>query len=110
MTADEELLAARIRARLAGQDHLVEKRMFGGIGFMLHGNMACGVCRGQMIARVGVQVYADTLKQPNVKVFDVTGRPMTGWVMVDPAGLETDPELYDWIEIGVAVAATLPPK
>ncbi len=108
MTSLEE----RIRNVLAELDQtgVVEKRMFGGIGFMVRGNMACGVHKGRLIVRVGPDAYERALAKPHVGVFDITGRPMTGWVMVAPEGCSTDDTLRQWVQEGVAFALTLPAK
>jgi hypothetical protein len=89
---------------------LVEKRMFGGVGYMVQGNMACGVNRDQLIVRIGPEHYQEALARPHTKPFDITGRPMRGWVMVGPEGYESDDHLKEWIQHGVDFARTLPPK
>jgi len=108
--AYDEGLVHRIREILSDQPGLVEKKMFGGVGFMLHGNMACGVNKENLIVRVGPEKYESSLTRPNAKPFDITGRPMTGWVMVEPDGYESDEVLKDWVQQGVDFALTLPPK
>ncbi len=77
---------------------------------MLNGNMACGVHKEYLIVRVGPDRYQDALAQNHTKVFDITGRPMTGWVMVAPDGLVDEGNLQHWIQLGVDFANTLPPK
>jgi hypothetical protein len=104
------VLADHIRAILADRPHLVAKKMFGGIGFMLNGNMACGVSGNALMARVGPGEYESALNQPHVRVFPSAGRPMRGWLLVDPAGLATDADLEYWVRRGAAVAESLPPK
>jgi len=79
---------------------LVEKKMFGGVGFMLNGNMACGVNKEDLIARIGPEKYEQGLTHPHVRPFDFTGRPMKGWVMVGPDGVSTDDDLQDWVGQG----------
>lgn len=109
--AYDELLARRIEARLGARPGLLAKKMFGGVGYMLHGNMACGVLDDNLIVRVGVENYAAALSRPHVRVFDShTRRPMRGWVMVGPQGVPSQAELDDWIAQGVAAAEALPPK
>lgn len=103
-------LAERARLCLAGEAGLSERKMFGGLSFMLNGNMACGVIEDTLIVRVGPQAYEDALQKPHSKVFDLTGRPMSGWVQVLPAGLVRDADLADWIQTGLDYARTLPPK
>ncbi len=108
--AYDETLAARISEVIANQENLIEKKMFGGVGYLLNGNMACGVHKEFLIIRVGPEKYQTALDQPHTRVFDITGRPMTGWVMVAPEGCETDGTLTDWVQKGLDFAATLPPK
>ena len=108
--AYDEGLAQRIAEALGEQQDLVQKKMFGGIGYMPRGNMACGINRENLIVRVGPERYKEALAQPHASVFDMTGRPMKGWVMVRPEGTESDADLEDWIQQGVEFALTLPPK
>ena len=108
--AYDESVAQRVRAELDGMPGLVEKKMFGGVGFILLGNMAIGVLGSDLIVRVGAAEYAEALAQPHVKVFDMTGRPMQGWVLVSPDGIEAEEDLRHWIEQGVTFALSLPPK
>jgi hypothetical protein len=108
--AYDENLAERIRGKMVSSPGFVEKKMFGGIGFMIHGNMACGVNGDNLIVRVGPERYEAALSEPHVGLFDMTGRPMKGWIVVAPEGCATDADLGSWIERGVAVARSLPPK
>jgi TfoX/Sxy family transcriptional regulator of competence genes len=108
--AYNQALADRIRVQIIDKPGFSEKKMFGGIGFMLRGNMACGVNKENLIARVGAEKYEDALTQPHTRPFDFTGRPMTGWVMVAPEGYKTDDDLRDWLRLGVECALSLPPK
>jgi TfoX/Sxy family transcriptional regulator of competence genes len=108
--AFDELLATRIRASLGIIPGLVEKKMFGGIGFLLHGNMACGVHRNDLIVRVGSDNYQQALALPNTHPFDMTGTPMSGWIMVQPKGCKTDDQLSTWIGLGIDFARSLPIK
>ena len=84
--------------------------MFGGLVFFLHGNIAVGIWNDSLIARLGPDGAEDALLKPHVRPFDVTGRPMRGWVMVEPDGLESDVQLAGWIERAVEFALTLPLK
>ena len=84
--------------------------MFGGLVFFLHGNIAVGVWQDSLIARLGSDRAEQALLEPHVKPFDVTGRPMRGWVMVEPDGVETDRQLTEWVELRLGFASTLPPK
>jgi TfoX/Sxy family transcriptional regulator of competence genes len=108
--AYDELLAVRIRAALSDQPGLVEKKMFGGVCFLLNGNMACGVIKDEMIVRVGLEKHDASLSRPHTRPFDFTGKPMAGWVMVSGSGLATEKDLKDWVRLGVDFATTLPPK
>ena len=106
-----QLLAQRIRTALDERPGLIEKKMFGGVGFMLRGNMACGVQGDDLIVRVGADQDGAALSQPHVRPFMVTpGKPMKGWVFVAPKGCETDLDLKRWVEQGCAYALTLPEK
>ena len=109
MAYDEEL-AERVRLAMAGTSGLVEKKMFGGTGYLLHGNMACGVNGSNLIVRVGPDTYQEALDQPGVRVFDLTGRPMSGWVQVTPQGFSDQASLQAWVKRGVQFALSLPPK
>jgi len=97
----DESLAARVRPLLRRRG-FAEKRMFGGVGFLLHGKMCAGVWKDSLILRIGPDAYEHALTRPFVRVFDVTGRPMTGWVMVDPGGVRDDAALVLWLEQAVA--------
>ena len=108
--AYDEGLAQRIRELLHEQAGPVEKKMFGGIGFMVRGNMACGVHKDALIVRVGPENDCAALAKPHTKPFDMTGRPMKGWVMVDPEGYEEQEALEAWVRQGIDFALTLPPK
>lgn len=103
-------LVRRMRAHLGPTPGLFEKAMFGGVGFILHGNMAVGAYGQDLIVRVGPTQAADALAQPDVRVFDITGRPMKGWIMVGPAGYASDDALAAWIAQGITFAQSLPPK
>jgi TfoX/Sxy family transcriptional regulator of competence genes len=106
----DDLLALRIRAALNPLPSLVEKKMFGGVCFLINGNMACGVFKDDLIVRIGVDKYQEALAQPHTKLFDITGKALKGWVMVEPEGCATESDLKTWIEQGVAFAQSLPPK
>lgn len=103
-------LAERIRRILRRQPSVTGKEMFGGIGFMVQGNVACGVIGNELMVRVGPEGHESALKEPHVRPFDITGKPSKGWVMVRPGGLKTDADLQRWVKRGVAFALTLPPK
>jgi TfoX/Sxy family transcriptional regulator of competence genes len=103
-------LADRIRWALRENRKVEEKKMFGGVGFLLNGNMLVGVWESSLIVRLGPETGAEVLKQPHVKEFDVTGRPMKGWIMVEPEGLDSDEQLGDWIDRAIEYVETLPAK
>src|SRR5215470_1588340 len=95
--AFSESLAGRIRQRLARRKNVEEKKMFGGVGFLLNGNMLVGVWKDSLIVRLGPDEGDEALREPHVKAFDVTGRPMKGWALVEPQGIEDDDRLADWV-------------
>ena len=105
-----EALAQRVRATLAEQAAVDEKKMFGGLAFMLNGNMCCGIIRDDLMVRVGPEQYADAFAQPHVRELDFTGRPMRGMIVVDAAGLSSDGDLDAWVRRGVAFVSGLPAK
>ena len=102
-------LAERIRTKL-GEIPFVEKKMFGGVGFLLYGNMAVGVHKDDLIVRVAAEKHDKLIKKKGAKLFDITGRPMKGWLMIEPDGCKTPKQLNTWVKEGVEFALTLPPK
>ena len=108
--AYDEGLAERVRALLANRPDFSEMKMFGGIGFMLGGHMACGISGEGLMLRVGKEAYEATLAEPHVTRFGPGDRPMNGWVLVEPAGLAEDADLAAWVARGASIAAALPPK
>jgi TfoX/Sxy family transcriptional regulator of competence genes len=108
--AYNELLAQRTHEVLKDIPGLVEKKMFGGIGYLLDGNMACGVNGDHLIVRLSNADSLDALALPHVHVFDITGRPMNGWITVEASGTANDDDLRIWIERGLHYAQGLPPK
>lgn len=108
--AYDEGLAERIRARLGVHPDIAEKRMFGGIAFLYRGNMAVGISGSDLMVRVGPEHTDAALAQPGTRVFDMTGRPMRGWILVDSSVLAEDDVLGRWVDEGHAFAASLPPK
>jgi hypothetical protein len=106
----DKRLAERVRALLESKPGFSEKAMFGGVCFLLRGNMACGVLNDDLIVRVGLEKYAEALKLRYTKEFDITGRPMKGWVMVSAEGHKKKHDLVAWVERGAAFALTLPAK
>ena len=108
--AYDENLAQRVRQALSGQDGVIEKKMFGGLAFMLHGNMSVGVEKDRLMVRVGPDRYEEALARPHARPMDFTGRPMKGFVYVPIEGLHTDATLQEWVHMGVEFALTLPRK
>jgi len=102
-------LAERIRSELSDMP-FVEKKMFGGVGFLLNGNLACGVNKDKLMVRVDPEKHNALLKKSHVKPFDLTGKPMKGWLLVEADGVKTDKQLSAWVKEGVEFAVTLPPK
>src|SRR5882672_3247988 len=105
--AFDESLAARIRDALARKKNVEEKKMFGGVGFLLNGNMLVGVWKDSLIVRLGPDQAEEALLEPHVKEFDITGRPMKGWVLVEPKGVTDEDQLKGWIQRAVKFVGKL---
>jgi len=103
-------LADRVREQLAPEQEVSEMEMFGGIAFLLRGNMAVGVSREDLMVRVGKDAADDASEQPHARPFEMSGRPMRAWVLVDPEGVKDDEQLGAWVARGAAFARSLPPK
>jgi hypothetical protein len=103
-------LAERIRSRLGRLPGLQERKMFGGIGFLINGNMACGVHKNELMVRIGPERNAELLARPHTRPFDLSGRPMAGWILVGPEGCKTEADLGGWVKMGVDFAKSLPAK
>jgi TfoX/Sxy family transcriptional regulator of competence genes len=108
--AFDEKLADRIRAIVGKDQRVAEKRMFGGVSWMLNANMFVGVAKDELMVRVGPDAHDAALREPHVRIMDFTGRPMRGYVFVGAAALKTDEALAKWIERGTKFVATLPAK
>jgi TfoX/Sxy family transcriptional regulator of competence genes len=108
--AYDEGLAIRVREVLGDEPGLAEKRMFGGLAIMLDGNMAVGVSGDDLMVRTDPAQQDALLAEPGARPFDLTGRPMKGWLVVAADGVAEDTDLRRWIERGVAFARSLPPK
>jgi len=108
--AYDEQLAERVRPLMRRRKGFSEMKMFGGVGFSLSGNMCVGVWKEFLILRLGVENYETALSDPDTREFDITGRAMRGWVMVEPAGVELEADLIDWIGQAVKFVRTLPAK
>jgi hypothetical protein len=108
--AYDEALAERVRAIIAVRSDVTERKMFGGIAWMLGGNMACGVLGDDVLVRLAHDDADRALAEPNTRVFDMTGRPARGMVVVDGGSVTADADLARWIDAGADHAASLPPK
>ena len=110
--AYDQKLAERLRLALKGQKGIVEKKLFGGVAFLLNGNMSVGVNKNDLIVRLDPDEHDALLKRPHARTFDLSagGRPMKGWMLVAPAGVKAEKDLKSWIDIGVKYAKSLPKK
>ena len=106
----DEGLAERLREALQSQRGISEKKMFGGLAFISRGYMFIGITGDSLMARIGPEYYEQALSRPHVRVMDFTGKPMKGYVFVDPAGFESDPDLSDWVRRCHRFVQSLPPK
>lgn len=110
LMAYDEGLAERITTLLLDIPNTKEKKMFGGIAFMLHDHMFCGVVGDRLMVRVGPDNQAAALTQPHVRPMDFTGRPMKGYLYIAPEGIANDDDLTHWINLCADFVRTLPPK
>jgi TfoX/Sxy family transcriptional regulator of competence genes len=108
--AFDEQLAERIRRQLGNRPDVTEKKMFGGLAFLVKGNMCCGVHGRELIVRLDPEQTAQALSKPHTRAFDLTGRPMKGWILVQPKGLTTQATLSKWVQAGMQYASSLPAK
>jgi TfoX/Sxy family transcriptional regulator of competence genes len=108
--AFDEHVAERVRRALAGSGDLEERRMFGGLAFLLGGHMTAGVVGEELMLRVGPDAYAETLRRPHVREMDFTGKPLRGLVFLEPAAFRSDADLKAWLARAQAFVATLLPK
>jgi hypothetical protein len=108
--AFNEVLAERVRTVLYPLARAEEKKMFGGLALMVAGNMTVGVIQDDLIVRVGLRNYQAALDRPGTDLFNLTGKPMAGWVMVTPSGHQTDEDLIYWIQLALEFVRTLPAK
>jgi TfoX/Sxy family transcriptional regulator of competence genes len=106
----DQRLDARIRETTAAWGHTTQKKMFGGVCHLSRGNMFCGVHQDRLILRLGDEAAQEALRSPEVRPFDITGRPMKGWVMVESAAVASEEALRDWLRKAWAFAKTLPSK
>ena len=108
--AYDTALAERMRPFLLPRAGVSEKAMFGGIAFLVNGNMCCGIWKDLLVIRLSVEDGMRELKKQHVRVMDITGRPMKGWLFVEPAGHEREKDLYSWIDKALQFASSLPSK
>ena len=108
--AFSEALAQRVRETLGKRKGISERKMFGGLAFLLNGNMCCGVMGDLLMLRLGESGAAEALAEPHVRPMDFTGRPMKNMVYVDPPGLASEETLRKWVRQAVAFASSLPAK
>jgi hypothetical protein len=108
--AFDESLAARIRAALGRKKGISETKMFGGLGFLLNGNMLVGVWKDALILRLGPEQADEAMLEPHVGPFDITGKPMRGWIMVAAAGVADEASVKQWVQRAVKFVGTLPAK
>jgi TfoX/Sxy family transcriptional regulator of competence genes len=108
--AFDEQLGEKVRSVVKGQRGLVEKKMFGGLAFLINGNMSVGVHKNELIVRLPPEETDSALKEPGARIFDITGRPMKGWLMIGGAGLKNETALKNWVKRGVSFASALPKK
>ena len=103
-------VAQRVREALIDQSGVVEKRMFGGLAFMVRGHMCCGIVGAKLMVRVGPEAYEDALAQPHANEMDFTGKPMKGFIYVTAEGIEDDDDLQSWVDRGLRFVTSLPSK
>lgn len=110
--AYDENLAARVLEAVSQlcPVQIVEKKMFGGIAYMVQGNMCVGIIQDSLMVRVGKKNYEEMLNQPHAQIMDFTGRPMRGFVTVAPEGIESAQDLTNWLQRGLDYALSLPAK
>src|SRR5258706_8504970 len=106
----DEKTADRLRRILSTRGDVIEKKMFGGLCFMVNGSMCCGLTSAALMVRIGLDGYEKALAQPHARPMDFTGRPLTGMVYVDPAGYKTDAALAKWLQRGIDFVSGLPAK
>src|SRR5262245_49431839 len=108
--AYDEQLASSVRRQLGRKAGLVEKKMFGGLAFLIHGNMSVGVHGSELIVRIAPEATDAALKERGTRVFDITGRPMKGWLLVGGPAVKDEKSLAGWVRRGVEYASSLPKK
>jgi len=108
--AYDEGVAQRLREAYENVSNVVEKKMFGGIAFMVNGHMSCGVNKENFMVRVGPEQYEEALRTPHAHEMDFTGKPLKGFIYVAPDGFDSDEGLASWVKLSLNFVTTLPPK
>jgi len=103
-------LAQRVRKLIVSSKSLSEREQFGGVAFLLRGNVACGIIGNELLVRVGPERHDEAMKSKHAQPFSLTGRPSKGWILVSQSGLKSPASLKKWVEMGRDFANTLPPK
>jgi hypothetical protein len=106
----DETLAKRLRPLFQGKYTVTEKKMFGGLAFMVNGHMCCGIVATDLVVRTGPDAFEHALKRPHARPMDFTGHPMKGFVYVAPAGYRSDQNLKSWTKLGLDFVLSQPPK
>jgi hypothetical protein len=106
----DETLAATLRRLLNRQKNITEKKMFGGTAFLLGGNICCGAWKNCLILRLGADAARQVLSEEHARPFDITGRPLRGWAMIEPAGWRNEAALHRWVQWAEEFTSGLPPK
>jgi len=109
MAYDEDV-AQKVREKMSNIVDVVERKMFGGLAFMVRGNMCCGIVGSELMLRIGSEAYPDALKQTHAREMDFTGKPLKGMIYVAEAGFESDSDLNQWINLALDYVNTLPSK
>ena len=107
---NEDSLNGRIRQILSSRRSVSERKMFGGVCFMINGNMCIGTWKGSLIVRLDRKNHDETLAEPHTRPADMNGRTMTGWALGEPAGIESENDLTSWLNRAARFAESLPPK
>ena len=108
--AYDEPLAERVRKRIAKKPGYMERKMFGGVCFLINGNMCTGAWNGSLVVRLDKEMHEQTQAEPHTRPMNITGKVMKGWALVEPAGIESDDDLKAWVRRAAAFAASLPAK
>ncbi len=108
--AYDERLESRLILLVQRRDDIFARKMFGGVGFLLRGNMCFGIWKDSLILRLDIKTAEKALLQRGVRPFDITGRPMRGWILVEPSAMKTTASLKKWVNLSLRYVAKLPRK